>query len=1198
MKLRKLEISGFKSFHEKASIKFPQGVSAIVGPNGCGKSNVVDALRWVMGEQSVKQLRGKSMEDIIFAGTNGHAPLNMAEVSLTLLNDNGSAPEELRDYTEIMLTRRLYRSGESAYFLNKQPCRLKDIHNVFLGSGMGAKSYSVIQQGNIGAITDAGPEERRIFIEEAAGITRYKVRKKEALQKVNATNRNLTRLKDIIVEVKRQMDGLKRQAKRAEYYKKFQERIRILDIHLSVNKYDIHSKKFDETTQLLTDLKDSDLKHSSEIKRLDAAVEEIKLNRWQKNQEISNQKNRKFEMQRNIDRIENDLAHYKTETERLLKEIAELETAHLELDEKSRRISEESLQLKEQSAGFESQLIEIKSRIIREQAESQDFRDNLAKLNRSLENCKKNLMDLVAEEAKYKNIFQTASNNKENLKRRLKRVDEEEVLAKNQVAAAEKKEAEVKDELSLIKNELEALAEEITEIQTSIQEKNRLLRDQIKLVQTTEHEYNKRKSKYGALKKMEDNFEWYKGGVKAIMQKHTTDTENSETDQPEKDNIRGLVADIIEPAPSYETAVEAALGEALQYVLIKDTEIGIESIDYLQANSAGRSGFIPVSTIKPVSGDGHNGPDADKLLLNHVAVKSGYENISKALLGHVAVTENMAEAIALFNKNGACQTVVTKNGDVITYQGIMLGGSKDNLSGILVKKQELKALEKEIAKLSGILGVEQKKQYDLETVVKNLEIDHQKLIERRNITSRDETEAEKELFKASEGLKHSRRHLEIAQLEQEQLLNEESDIDDEVAKYNNTLAKIENDVKEAQTDVVNLTGQVESSNLKMAHYDQKIVELKLKQTNLNASWENTRSTLHRLEEYYNDGVRQLEQMTQDISHKKSRVSGGRDKNADTERKLAAMYEDFKKLDGAIERNESAYQAIDSELKKNDDVISNIQTQREKTLEKIRLLEIEQTQQGMKRESIENNLFEKYNDTLSNLKLMITEKMADNERSDDQLTEELGNLRKKIERIGEVNMSAINEYEAHKSRFDFLCEQRDDLHKAINDLDKVIKKINKISEDKFLDIFEQVNEKIQAVFPKLFEGGSARLLLTDPDNPLETGVEFMIHPPGKKLTRMSLLSGGEKALSAIAFIFSIFLLKPASFCLLDEIDAPLDEANVFRFNNLLKMIGEKSQIVMITHNKNSMEFADTLFGITMEKKGISKVVSVNLERADA
>jgi len=302
MKLKKLEINGFKSFVDKARIDFPSGISAVVGPNGCGKSNIVDALRWVMGEQSIKQLRGKSMEDIIFSGTNGQPPLNMAEVSLTLANDNGTAPEVLRDFSEIMLTRRLYRSGESAYFINKQPCRLKDIHNIFLGSGTGAKSYSVIQQGNVGAIIDAGPEERRIFIEEAAGITRYKNRKKEALRKVESTNQNLLRVSDIMAEVKRQMDGLKRQARKAERYKKYQDQIKNIEIGLALHQFDVYTQQIDETSLLLKELKDSDIEQTTKLTRLDAAVEEIKLKRWKKDQEISEQKSNQFETQRKIDR--------------------------------------------------------------------------------------------------------------------------------------------------------------------------------------------------------------------------------------------------------------------------------------------------------------------------------------------------------------------------------------------------------------------------------------------------------------------------------------------------------------------------------------------------------------------------------------------------------------------------------------------------------------------------------------------------------------------------------------------------------------------------------------------------------------------------------------------------------------------------------------------------------------------------------
>ena len=338
MKLKKLEILGFKSFLDKAAIHFPPGISAVVGPNGCGKSNIIDALRWVMGEQSVKTLRGKSMEDIIFAGASGKPPLNMAEVALTLVNDNGSVPAELRDYAEIMITRRLYRSGESGYFLNKRPCRLKDIHNLFLGSGLGAKSFAVIQQGNIGAITDAGPDERRHFIEEAAGVTRFKQRRIETARKIEATRQNLYRVMDIVGEIKRQMASLKRQARKAELYKTYQERTRTFDIFIGLHYYDQYSAELTESTTLLQELKDADLNHVSEIKKLDAAVEDIKLQRWQKNQEIAEQKSRKHERQRKLDKTENELQHTRGEIKRLDEEISELQSACDDLEAKNARM--------------------------------------------------------------------------------------------------------------------------------------------------------------------------------------------------------------------------------------------------------------------------------------------------------------------------------------------------------------------------------------------------------------------------------------------------------------------------------------------------------------------------------------------------------------------------------------------------------------------------------------------------------------------------------------------------------------------------------------------------------------------------------------------------------------------------------------------------------------------------------------------
>lgn len=1207
MKLKKLEITGFKSFFEKSTIQFPPGISAVVGPNGCGKSNVVDAIRWVMGEQSLKQLRGKSKEDIIFSGTNGKAALNMAEVSLTLANDNGSAPEELKDFTEINLTRRLYRSGESTYLLNRQPCRLKDIHNVFLGSGLGSRSYAVIQQGNIGAITDADPEERRYFIEEAAGTTRYKNRKVEALRKVEITHRNLLRVNDILSEIKRQMGSLKRQARKAELYNTHQRRIKILDVRLGIHYFDDFTRQIDEADSLLKELKDADIGHSSELKKLDAAIEDIKLKRWEKNQEIADQKSEKHETQRKIDRTENDLAHLRNEIKRLSRETTEFEVAREDLAQKNDDMIAEIAQVQQDNVDLRAEMAKERERLDLHRQNSQQTREELSKLNQDLETGKALLMNLVTREAQYKNIYQNAANNKESLQRRLKRTDEEEALAQKQIKTAQLNESQAGSQLNTLKQEIEALNNQIAITHSELDEKAVALAGQVKRVQTLELERNTTKSKYNALKKMEDNFEWYRDGVKAIMraQSSNADEQNPETTGISRELTAGvlkLAADIIDADPAYETAIEAVLGESLQYIVVKDQETGLQAIDYLQTHNAGRSGFIPISSAKPIRENEDQLPDPARLLLNHIRVKPGYENIAQVLLGDVILIDTIAEALELFNKNGTIQRIVTRNGEVVSHQGILIGGSKDKLSGILAKKHEIKELKRQETLLSQNIEKAQLEQNDLESVVRNLESTLQKQIERKNRTVEDETEAEKAHYRAGEDLKNAHRRLEIVQLEQEQLLGEASDIDDEMIKYNTALAGVTAEIKSAQDEVALMSQKISAVSSRMEEFNQTVVELKMKLTTLNARLENSNSSLKRLKEFHEDGRIRLEQLSREISLKKNKEEVSRVTVAANEDQLSQMYKIIGRLEEAIGRNEEVYQDIDGRLKDSDSKISAIKSKREKTLEKFRMLELEQSQFQLKRDNIANRLEERYQSAFATLKSELLENETAEKVIADMTTEEmeadLSRRKEKISKIVDVNLAAIKEYEQLKDRFEFLETQRDDLLKAIEDLHKVIRKINKITQQRFMETFTQINQKLNEVFPRLFDGGEAKLVLLDPNKPLESGVEFMIHPPGKKLTRLSLLSGGEKALSAIAFIFSIFLIKPASFCLLDEIDAPLDESNVFRFNDLLQIIGENSQIIMITHNKRSMEFADMLFGITMEQKGISKVVSVNFKRPES
>jgi chromosome segregation protein len=666
-------------------------------------------------------------------------------------------------------------------------------------------------------------------------------------------------------------------------------------------------------------------------------------------------------------------------------------------------------------------------------------------------------------------------------------------------------------------------------------------------------------------------------------------------------NVLDLMADIIQSDPAYETAIEAILGESLQYIIVNDQATGLQAIDYLQTHGAGRSGFIPLSAVRPISGESGKTPDPSRLLLNHITVKQGFEDAAQALLGDVVITETIQEALELFNQNGKVQRIVTLNGDVISHQGILVGGSKDKLSGILAKKHEIRELKRKSAALTQSLETARNEQYDLESLVQNLESTLQKQIEEKNRLAEDAVEAEKALYKVGEDLKNARRHLEIVQLEQEQLLGETSDIDEEMTKYNAAITQISDEINAAQHAVADTSQKISDVAHRMEQFNQAMVDLKMQLTALSAKRENSSNSLKRLKEFHQDAVMRLEQLSREINHKRQKSDSAKLSITGHEDTLSQLYETKKNLDDSIDRDEVDYQQIDARLKDSDSKIADIKSKREKSLEKFRTLELELSQLQLKRENTVSRLEERYQSDFEVLKSEFGRDEAARELIADMTIEEmetdLNQSREKITKIVDVNLGAIKEFEQLKDRYNFLETQRDDLLKAIEDLHKVIKKINRITQLKFTATFKEINEKLMEVFPRLFDGGEARLVLIEPDKPLESGVELMIHPPGKKLTRLSLLSGGEKALSAIAFIFSIFLIKPSSFCLLDEIDAPLDDANVFRFNDLLQIIGENSQIIVVTHNKHTMEFADVLFGITMEQKGISKVVSVNFTRTE-
>jgi chromosome segregation protein len=1191
MRLKRLEITGFKSFPDKCTIDFPGGISAIVGPNGCGKSNIIDAIKWVMGEQSIKQLRGKSMGDVIFSGTEKRLQLNMAEVSLTLSNDTPENIETgLSQLTEIMITRRIFRSGESAYLINKQPCRLKDIHNVFLGSGMGARSCAIVQQGNIGAITDATPEERRTYIEEAAGVTRYKTRKNEAISKVNSTNQNLLRLSDIIDEIKKQMNSLRRQARKAMRYKDFRDGLKKSDFLVSVYYHELYTSQIASTQNLLSELKGKDTEHATRLQKLNSAIDKINADRSLKNRIIEQKKSEKASAERDIDTLKNDLKYLRNEEKRLYSEITGLDSAIINLEAKNQKIKDE---IAEESIKRKNLAIEIEEKKIslnEKTSETREIRSQLLELQKTLEDQKAQLMRLMTQKAKFQNIFKNAESNKENLRQRIKRIQKDESEISEKILKLKQTVSEANESLESLTDACESVKRRITEKKETLDEQSIQLGTQIKTVTILQNDRNRIKSEYAALKKMDDNYEWYKDGVKAVMTQEGIDRSPS----PET-GIVGITADGIEPEPGFEIALEAALGEALQYIVIKDQATGFNAINFLKDKNTGRCGFIPVSALNASLKNKSAQNENPTLLENHVTIKPGYEGIFSELLSGIAVSDDFDGNMNISISEHGCHKVVTKNGDILHSNGIMIGGSQDKLSGIYKKKLELKQLNQKLDELDSSLETGRKLQTNLESAVKQLEMEIQQLTVRKNNFEKEIIDAEKIHFQASESLKHHQSHYEIVTLEKEKLLGEKTDIEDEIAAHDAALSEITRNEESVEKEIKTISDRISSLSEQVNTFNQTEMDLKLSLTRLNAELDNSNKTLGRLSEFEKEGVKQSEQIKQDIIIKTQKSRQAADEITEIEKQLSETLDSLKCIDHELQNHDSDYQQIIEQINETDDTIKQTQSIIEEVHGKVHQLEVELSGLNIKRENVVNRFLDRYSQSFSQVLEAHCETVRAQGFSIEKTEAALAAYRKKIDRIGDVNLGAIEAYEEQKTRFEFLEKQRDDLVEAIEDLQSVIKKINRITQKLFMEMFHNINEQFKAMFPRLFAGGSAWLELTQPNNPLETGIELMIHPPGKKVTRLSLLSGGEKALSAIAFIFSIFLINPSSYCLLDEIDAPLDEANTNRFNELLKIIGEKSQIIMISHNKRSMEFSDMLFGVTMGESGVSKLVSVDIEK---
>jgi len=1195
MRLLKLEITGFKSFQNKTTLFFPRGITAVVGPNGCGKSNIVDALRWVMGEQSVKQLRGKSMEDLIFSGADGKQPLNMAEVSLLIDNSargetgGDSTDSPMAVYTEIMITRRVYRSGESVYMINRQACRLKDIHNLFLGSGTGKNSFAVIGQGNIGALTDASPEERRYFIEDAADITKYKERKKETLSRIKTTRENLTRISDIMGELKRRLGTLERQAARAKKYKEYKTRVKTLEISIALWYFENICRDIREKTASYEQTSDRDKKLDAAIADLEIIQDRIKLTLYEKKQALSGLNQNTFDIQRSLDKKESDLEHLTREIRRIIKEIKEVRRKRLEVSEKNLSLSCEIEVERNTHVDVDDLIITREKDLARENERLEAGKSQQKSLEQTRKELNQTHMVLAGDEAKKANILANAEQRKNSLMRRLRQVDDELLLSEKDLTQARLVKENIEKESKQVHTKTGALAAEKAETVQSLKtEKDE--RDQLRAsLKILEIELSAHRSRYTTLKTMDDQFEWYGSGVQSLMNR----LKNSGSTL-----VKGILADKLRPSTGYEKAAEALLGDVLQYLVVESSENAEVLIQDLADHNEGQCGFITLDSLE--SPPEIETPSGFTLLSSQVSCLPEDRDLVRFILGNAMVADDLAQALHLHKTMRPAFPLVTRNGERITEKGLIVGGGNQNGSSIFAKKAELAETQ------ATVLEWEEKKSL-LSTSVQTAESQvNQWTLKESHLTEliasaeKDKTRVEKELYMATETLRQAERKRDVLSLEQERLEGDGEDIDTDLAREKTALDRIRIDIRAHEARIKDLGEQLHSVAETLEKQAGLIVELKMDLARLKAESDNHHSSLKRLEDFLDDSIKRLARLTHEELEKKHLIrSHSRNRNIDRAERQDLM----RRLKILMEQSELSRRdvsEIEKSLKERDAEKSNLEKLKTKERETLRVLDLELSQLKIRRENITARIEEKYHHQINQYKLEFAENEHD--RIDVStlnipfLETELEDLNTRIAQLGDVNLGSIAEYDEIKERYDFMESQGKDLEKSLADLETIIDKINDVSKERFLQTFDAINEKLATLFPTLFEGGSARMILTDPSIPLETGVELMIQPPGKKLTRLSLLSGGEKALSAIAFVFSVFLIKPASFCIMDEIDAPLDDANVTRFNNLVKHIGDQSQILVITHNKVTMEFADILFGVTMEKKGVSKIVSVSLSDA--
>jgi len=1185
MRFHKIEMVGFKSFVDKTTVTFQPGMTAVVGPNGCGKSNISDAIRWVLGEKSAKNLRGDKMEDVIFNGSDLRKPLGMAEVSLTLQDVEGAGALGFSEFKEITIARRLYRNGDSEYLINKIPCRLKDIRDLLMDTGVGSRAYSIIEQGKIGQLVASKPEERRFIIEEVAGISKYKTRKNEAISKLKETEDNLSRVSDIIHEVKRQIGSLDRQAKKAERYKKLSAELRGLELKMAWDDYNSLIEKSRETDEEYERISGEESAARNSVSAREADLSESRLGLAERERGL-------MELQREIHRLESEVSRLEARAEIAVTQLKGLddreermatERGHLSVEESE--LSAQASSLKEEHHALMAELESLRTELQTLEGAYQAKADQAHGLESGIEETRGRLFDIQAEISHGKNSLTRLEERKASLEQRARRAAEEGREAADKHAEVKLSRDTKRLELDGLRATMEGLETERSAVSDALQENRALVKSLADELARSRDLYSQRSSRLQSLVELEENLEGYGEGVKALI---------SEKRQGGLSGIHGLVADIMQVRPEHEKAVEAVLGERLQNVVVDGHGNAMEAISLLKSRGTGRGTFIPLSPRdRGASEMPHGVEGVVGTALGLVQTKGGYEGVVGALLGRVLVVRELDAALRAWDA-GYDGTIVTLDGEVLEPHGALTGGGASMGGGLLSKKREIRELTTEVEELTARNRASEDSLAEHRSEAERQEAKLKAIHETVNEKRLAAVAFERDLAALDSELDRVEKKIEVLSIETAQREQEENEVAQGFLSIRAELESLESDRLKREEKVAELHEALKAAKGELEIDREALTAKKVELSALVQRHESSARDIKRVDLRAEELARKAERLdteAKEITARREELTAGK---KEAEENINVLMKEALAQKEKVPELQSAFQAASDAIGVLEAAVKSARHDAESATRALSDLELRRAELRIKTDHLSETVTHNYHITVADIEDEIRNMEIDRDEADMNSSE----LRIKLERLGPVNIGAIEEYNELMERFTFLSTQKEDLESSVKRLREAIGKINKTSEELFMDAFNSINETFKTVFTSLFGGGQAELRLALPEDGdiLEAGLEIVAQPPGKKLQSLTLFSGGEKALIAAALVFACFLVKPSPFCVLDEVDAPLDESNVQRFGRMLQDFADKTQFIVITHSRPTMELADALYGVTMDEPGVSRMVSVKLKDA--